>query len=66
MVFPAGRGQDRIRYIKDGYFKAGSMLPKMEAATAFAKKGKVGIITDVKNLEEALKGKAGAIILKKA
>ena len=53
-------------YIKDGYFKAGSMLPKMEAATAFAKKGKVGIITDVKNLEEALKGKAGTIILKKA
>ena len=53
-------------YIKDGYFKAGSMLPKMEAATAFAKKGRVGIITDVKNLEEALKGNAGTIILKKA
>lgn len=49
-------------YIKDGYFKAGSMLPKMEAATMFAKKGKVGIITDVKNLAAALKGEAGTIV----
>lgn len=52
-------------YIKDGYFKAGSMLPKMEAATAFAKKGRVGIITDVKNLEAALKGNAGTIVVRK-
>ena len=52
------------KYIGDGYFKAGSMLPKMEAATAFAKKGKVGIITDVKNLEAALKGDAGTIVIK--
>ena len=53
-------------YIKEGYFKAGSMLPKMEAATAFAKKNRIGIITDIENLEEALAGKAGTIILKKA
>lgn len=53
-------------YIKEGYFKAGSMLPKMEAATAFAEKNKVGIITDVENLKAALAGKAGTIILKKA
>lgn len=53
-------------YIREGYFKAGSMLPKMEAATAFAKKNKVGIITDVENLKVALAGKAGTIILKKA
>lgn len=52
-------------YIKDGYFKAGSMLPKMEAAMAFAKKGRVGIITDVKNLEAALKGNAGTIVVRK-
>lgn len=52
-------------YIKDGYFKAGSMLPKMEAATEFAKKGRVGIITDVKNLEAALKGNAGTIVVRK-
>lgn len=53
-------------YIREGYFKAGSMLPKMEAATAFAKKNRIGIITDIENLEEALAGKAGTIILKKA
>ena len=51
-------------YIKEGYFRAGSMLPKMEAATMFAKKGGVGIITDVKNLEAALKEQAGTIIIK--
>lgn len=49
-------------YIKQGFFKAGSMLPKMEAAVAFAKKGKIGIITDIDNLEEALAGRAGTII----
>ena len=52
------------KYIGDGYFKAGSILPKMEAATAFAKKGKVGIITDIKNLEAALKEQAGTIVIK--
>lgn len=57
--------KEAIEYIKDGYFKAGSMLPKMEAATAFAKKGKTGIITDIKNLEDALKGNAGTIIVRK-
>ena len=45
-----------------GYFKAGSMLPKVEAAAAFAKKGGVGIITDIENLKEALKERAGTII----
>lgn len=49
---------------KFGYFKAGSMLPKVEAAVAFAKKGGTGIITDIDNLAEALVGKAGTIIKK--
>ena len=47
-----------------GYFKSGSMLPKVEAAIIFAKKGGVGIITDISHLEEALKGHAGTIIVK--
>jgi carbamate kinase len=47
---------------KFGYFKAGSMLPKVEAVVAFAKKGGVGIITDIGNLKEALAGKAGTIV----
>ncbi len=50
--------------IKYGYFKPGSMLPKVEAAIKFAKSGKdkTGIITDIENLEEALEGKSGTII----
>ncbi len=47
-----------------GYFKAGSMLPKVEAAAKFAEKGGMGIITDIENVGEALKGKAGTIICK--
>ena len=47
-----------------GYFKAGSMLPKVEAAARFAEKGGTGIITDIKSLDSALKNKAGTIIKK--
>ena len=50
---------------KYGYFKAGSMLPKIEAAAKFAEKpGRVGIITDINHLKEALKGEAGTIVAK--
>ena len=49
--------------IKYGYFKPGSMLPKVEATIKFAKKGGTGIITDINNLENALSGKAGTIII---
>ena len=45
-------------------FKAGSMLPKVQAAMTFAEKGGTGIITDIDHLKEALKGKAGTIITK--
>ena len=47
---------------KYGYFKSGSMLPKVEAAATFAKKSRTGIITDIDNLKEALAGHAGTII----
>ena len=56
---------DEIAALKKyGYFKAGSMLPKVEAAVSFAKKGGTGIITDIESLKEALVGKAGTIIQK--
>ena len=45
-------------------FKAGSMLPKVQAASMFASKGGTGIITDIDHLKEALRGKAGTIITK--
>jgi carbamate kinase len=47
---------------KYGYFKAGSMLPKVEATTKFAERGGTGIITDIDHLKDALKGKAGTVI----
>lgn len=49
-------------YQKYGYFAAGSMLPKVEATIRFAKKGGVGIITDIDHLKLALSGKAGTIV----
>ena len=53
------------RLIRYGYFKPGSMLPKVEAAIGFARKsGKVGIITDIAHLAQALAGKAGTIVRK--
>lgn len=53
------------RLIKYGYFKSGSMLPKVEAAIRFAnKKGKISIITDISHLNQALRGKAGTIVTK--
>ena len=50
---------------KYGYFKAGSMLPKIEAAARFAEKpGRIGIITDINHLASALNGQAGTIVTK--
>ena len=40
------------------------MLPKVEAMISFAKKGGIGIITDISHLKEALKDKAGTIVYK--
>lgn len=51
-------------FIKYGYFKSGSMLPKVEAAIKFARHGGIGIITDIEHLKEALANKAGTIISK--
>ena len=52
------------RLEKYGYFKAGSMLPKVKAAASFAKKGGTSIITDIPHLKDALSGKSGTIIIK--
>lgn len=56
------------RLIRYGYFKPGSMLPKVEAAIKFARhrSGNTGIITDIKHLRKALDGNAGTIIAKLA
>jgi len=58
------RAYELKNYKRYGFFKAGSMLPKVEAVIAFAerRKGNVGIITDIEHLKDALIGKAGTIV----
>lgn len=52
------------RYIGEGQFAPGSMLPKVQAAVKFAKsgEGKKAIITSLFKAEDALEGKTGTII----
>jgi len=52
------------RYIKEGHFAPGSMLPKVQAAMMFAKAnpGKRAIITSLYKAVDALEGKAGTVI----
>src|SRR3989344_5612506 len=51
------------RYYKEGHFPPGSMGPKIEAAINFlGNNGKKVIITNIKNIEKAINGKAGTII----
>lgn len=52
------------KYIEEGQFEAGTMLPKIEAAIAYLEKvpaGKV-LITSMKRVKDAVKGKAGTVI----
>lgn len=55
---------DAITHAKNGQFKVGSMLPKIESAVDFieAGKGRKAIITSMKKAKEALAGKAGTTI----
>lgn len=53
---------EATKYIEDGQFGVGSMLPKMQAVLQFAKRKKVGIIASPENLERALERRAGTIV----
>jgi carbamate kinase len=51
---------DAKRYIGEGHFKPGSMLPKVQAVVDFLEGGgKEAIITDPEHLTAALRGEAG-------
>ena len=52
------------KYIAEGQFAKGSMLPKVQACLAFvkAKPGRSAIITGLFNAREALEGKTGTLI----
>lgn len=56
---------DASAYRKDGQFGEGNMLPKIEAAIAYldvCPKGSV-LITSIEHVKDALKGKAGTVIV---
>lgn len=59
--------QKTKKYIADGQFAAGSMLPKIRAAVMFAesKEGRKSIITSLQRAKEALQGKTGTLICEK-
>lgn len=68
---PNQKGLDHItlrelkRYVKEGHFKPGSMLPKIRAIVQFLEKGgKKAIITDPNHMDLAIDGKAGTHITK--
>jgi carbamate kinase len=67
---PGQRALDRMtladakRYIGEGHFKPGSMLPKIQAVVDFLEGGgKEALITDPEHLAEALAGRAGTRIV---
>lgn len=52
------------KYIDEGHFAPGSMLPKIEAAKAFAlsKKGRTALITSLEKASQGIRGETGTII----
>lgn len=57
---------DMEKYIEEGQFAKGSMLPKVEASLEFIEKNPEGevLITSLENLDAALEGKVGTVITK--
>lgn len=52
------------KYIEEGHFAKGSMLPKIKAAVEFIEKtGNKALITDPAHLKAALEGKTGTLIV---
>lgn len=56
---------DAQKYVDEGHFAPGSMLPKVQAAMKFveANPGKKAIITSLDKAVEALEGKTGTVIV---
>ncbi|EBM3802246.1 carbamate kinase [Salmonella enterica] len=55
---------DAERFIAEGHFAKGSMLPKVEAAVAFARSrpGRKALITVLSKAKEGIEGKTGTLI----
>jgi len=57
--------EDIKKYIQEGHFKPGSMLPKMKAVVSFLEKGgEKAIITCPEKIKDAILGKTGTHITK--
>ena len=56
--------EEAKKYIDEGQFGAGSMLPKVEACVRFAEKGGKAIITSLDNAQDAIQNNLGTIIKK--
>ena len=55
--------EDALKYIDDGEFAKGSMLPKIKACVSFVKEtNKQAIITSLLSAKDALEGKTGTLI----
>jgi carbamate kinase len=67
---PQQRWLDRLsveearRYLREGHFAKGSMLPKVEAAIEFAasRPGRFTLITDLTRAREGIEGRTGTRI----
>ncbi len=59
--------EDAKKYMAEGHFAPGSMLPKVEAAMAFAqsKAGRKALITSLDKAQEGIDGKTGTLIIAK-
>ncbi len=55
---------EAARYVSEGHFAPGSMLPKVEAAMKFVRAypNKVAIITSLNKAMEALEGNTGTVV----
>ncbi|MBN2899982.1 MAG: carbamate kinase [Clostridia bacterium] len=56
--------EQAAKYCDEGHFAPGSMLPKVQAAMAFAKSkpGRKALITSLEKAEEGIEGKTGTLI----
>ncbi|SHH32518.1 carbamate kinase [Tepidibacter thalassicus] len=58
--------EEAQKYIEEGHFAPGSMLPKVQAAMKFAssKEGRKALITSLEKAAEGIQGKTGTLIVK--
>ncbi len=56
--------EEAARYIDDGQFSSGAMLPKVEAAVSFASSapGRISIITSIDTALDGVTGKTGTVV----